>query len=141
MIAVAIIPLFAVIFAVYAVLWGFVASLLTAVFGVLLSLILMELLLYGFHKIPFTCSYLPGKANLPVMRVIYWLAFAFYAYSMASLERWMFHEPVAWIAAVGAEVLILNRIVFYRNRSFANGFFFQDEEDPLLAVQSLNLNA
>ncbi len=141
MVAVAIVPLFALTFTIYAFLWGFLASLLTVLFGVLLSLILMEVLLYSYRKVPFTCSYLPGKANLPVMSAIYGLAFAFYAYSMASLERWMFHEPIAWIAAVGAEVLILNRIIALRNRSFARGFSFQYEDDPLPAVQSLNLSA
>ena len=30
----------------------------------LLAAILIELCLYNFHKIPFTCSYLPGKANI-----------------------------------------------------------------------------
>ncbi len=33
----------------------------------LLGAILLEASLYGFHKIPFTCSYLPGKANVYVL--------------------------------------------------------------------------
>jgi hypothetical protein len=36
----------------------------------LLGAILAEASLYGFHKIPFTCSYLPGKANVYVLFVI-----------------------------------------------------------------------
>jgi hypothetical protein len=36
----------------------------------LLGMILAELCLRGAHKIPFTCSYLPGKSNL---HVTFWL--------------------------------------------------------------------
>ena len=38
-----------------------------ALFGV----ILVERSLYGFRKIPFACSYLPGKANLKVKLSLY----------------------------------------------------------------------
>src|SRR5689334_3851919 len=47
-----------------------------------------KLLLFTFRKIPFTCSYLTGKANITGLWFIYWLGFATYAYSMASLESW-----------------------------------------------------
>jgi hypothetical protein len=32
----------------------------------LAGLILVNVCLYGFKKIPFTCSYLPGKTHLPI---------------------------------------------------------------------------
>jgi hypothetical protein len=34
------------------------------------GMILMDVSLYGFHKIPFTCSYLPGKSNLAMAFLI-----------------------------------------------------------------------
>jgi hypothetical protein len=37
----------------------------------LLGLMLADLRLYGFRKIPFTCSYLPGKANVHVISGAY----------------------------------------------------------------------
>ena len=42
----------------------------------LVGTILVEICLHNFHKIPFTCSYLPGKSN------IYYL---FFAYAMLSI--------------------------------------------------------
>lgn len=33
----------------------------------LLGVILSELCLHGFRKVPFTCSYLPGKTNVPIL--------------------------------------------------------------------------
>jgi hypothetical protein len=140
MIAVAVVPLFALALIAYALLWGIVAALLTVIFGVLLSLILTELLLYSFRKVPFTCSHIPGKANLPLLGGLYWLVFAVYAYSMASLEKWMFHEPVAWIVVVGAEAVILNRMMVHRRRSLTHGTGLQYEDNPWPAVQTLDLN-
>jgi energy-coupling factor transporter ATP-binding protein EcfA2 len=43
--------------------------------------ILVEVCLHNFHKIPFTCSYLPGKAN------VYYLFFAYALLSVALLDR------------------------------------------------------
>jgi hypothetical protein len=47
----------------------------------LLGTILVEACLYNFHKIPFACSYLPGKAN------IYYLFFAYAMLSVYLLDR------------------------------------------------------
>ena len=47
----------------------------------LLGTILVEVCLYGFHKIPFTCSYLPGKAN------VYYLFIAYAMLSVTFLDR------------------------------------------------------
>jgi hypothetical protein len=43
----------------------------------LIALILAELCLYGFHKIPFTCSYLPGKSqvHLAILGAVFLLHF------------------------------------------------------------------
>jgi hypothetical protein len=141
MIALAIIPLFALVLVVYSVLWGLVVSLLMSLFGILLALILVEILLYSYHKIPFTCSHLPGKLNLPLTGALYWLVFAFYAYSMASLEVWMFHAPVAWIVVLAIEIIVLNRIMVGRKRSLADGPGVEYEDKPVPAVQTLDLNA
>jgi len=141
MIAVAIVPPFVVSFAVYAKLWGPIASLLSVLFGVFLCLILTELLLYSSRKIPFTCSKVPGKTNLSLIGAIGCLVFAFCAYAMALLEKWLFQEPIGWMVAMGAELVILNRIMVYRNRSFTDGFGVQYEDKPLPTVQTLDLNA
>ena len=141
MIAVAIVPPFVLSFTVYAKLWGPISSLLTVLFGVFLSLILMELLLYSPRKIPFTCSHYPGKTSLSLIGTLGCLVFASCAYAMALIEKWLFQEPIVWIVALGAEIIILIYIVTIRNRSFANGLGVQYEDKPLPVVQTLGLNA
>jgi hypothetical protein len=141
LIAVAIAPPFVVSFVIYAKLWGPISSMLTVLFGMLLCLILTELLLYSSRKIPFTCSHFPGKTNLSLIGAIGCLAFALCAYAMALLEKRLFQEPRVWIVAVAVELVVLNRIMVYRNRSFTNGLGVQYEDKPLPTVQTLGLNA
>ena len=43
-----------------------------AAFLAAFGLLIIELALTGFAKVPFTCSYLPGKANLKIMFGVYW---------------------------------------------------------------------
>ncbi|MEP7351731.1 MAG: hypothetical protein ABI824_00725 [Acidobacteriota bacterium] len=47
----------------------------------LLGTILVEFCLHGFHKLPFTCSYLPGKAN------VYYLFFGYVTLAVPLLNR------------------------------------------------------
>jgi len=82
-----------------------------------------------------------GKFNLPLTGGLYWLVFAVYAYSMASLELWMFHAPVAWIIVLGAEAVILNRLMARRKRALASGPGVEYEDRPEPAVMTLDLNA
>ena len=77
--------LLVLLFPLYAVLWGWLVAFQHLIFGLLLSLILVELLLINFRKVPFTCSYQPGKAYITLLGLFYWFAFTTYAYTMARL--------------------------------------------------------
>ena len=74
----------------------------------LLGWIFVELGLIGFHKIPFTCSYLPGKANI---QLLYWgfvLFISVFALSMAEFElRALQHLSSAlWTVAAFSAVAV-----------------------------------
>ena len=66
------------------------------------SYLLVEVLLVSFEKFPFTCSYLPGKANLKVSWPIYLFAFTTYISAFLTLEYWMLQRPLRflWLLAV-----------------------------------------
>ena len=78
-------PVLAPIFGVEALLWGVPFAATHALVNTLLSWVLVEAALLRFDKIPFTCSYLPGKANLPYSAGLYFAAFATYSTLMASV--------------------------------------------------------
>jgi hypothetical protein len=73
--AVAVMPVLLICFAAYGVLWPGRKGIEHSVALTLLSVILLEFSLYRFRKIPFVCSYLPGKANLKVKLGIYGMLF------------------------------------------------------------------
>ncbi len=136
-----VLPIFASLLPVYIFLWGWAAAFFHTFFDVTLSLLLIELLLLKFHKIPFTCSYLPGKANITALWFVYWLGFATYAYSMASLEAWILQSGLRMGCFYFLCVVEVASAVYYRNRRQDEGFtlVFEDEREPV--VRTLDLSA
>jgi hypothetical protein len=63
----------------------------------LLGTILVEICLHDFHKIPFTCSYLPGKANVYHLFFAYVLLFVPLLDKLAAWERNALQNPI-WLA-------------------------------------------
>jgi hypothetical protein len=65
-------PVVAVAAPVYLAVWPWPRALGHVMFLAAFGLLIIELALTGFAKVPFTCSYLPGKANLKIMFGVYW---------------------------------------------------------------------
>lgn len=131
--------LFLAFLPLFAILWGWPTAFQDLTFGLILSLILVELLLINFRKIPFTCSYQPGKANLTVLGIVYWLAFTIYAYSMATLERWLLQDETRWVAFFILALGALGALVLWRKAELVEGLgiVYEDEANP--EVQTLGL--
>ena len=127
------------LFPIYAILWGWAPAFQQLIFSLMLSLILMELLLMNFRKIPFTCSYQPGKANITVLGVLYWLAFTTYAYTMATLERWLMQDDARWVGFLVLMLVVLGGLVVFRKTRLLgrSGLVYEDEPNP--EVQTLGL--
>jgi hypothetical protein len=64
-------------------------------YGIALSLLLVEIMFFGFRKVPFTCAHFPGKVNLVFLCVIYIFGFSMYSGHMADLETWLATQPAA----------------------------------------------
>jgi hypothetical protein len=140
MILVGIVPICAALLPVHVLLWGWQVAFLHLVFGAMLSLILIELLLFGFHKIPFTCYYLPGKANLTSAGILYFAAFFTYTSTMTGIESWMLGKPDRFIPFLGIASTILARIVFIRRRRVDNDFYMIYEDAPEPEIRTLDIN-
>lgn len=107
----------------------------------MLSLILIELLLANFRKIPFTCSYQSGKANITVRGVFYCFAFTTYAYTMASLELWLLHGDARWVGCLALMLVVLGGIVVWRKTLPLDGAAIVYEDAPNPDVLTLGLGA
>jgi hypothetical protein len=73
--------------------WGWVAALLhTAVF-ILCTIALVELSLFKFRKIPFTCAHPPFKSHSGVIALIYLFGFFVFTTYIAQMEYWALLSP------------------------------------------------
>ncbi len=87
----------------FAVLAPFTASLYHLVSGIALSMLLVEIMLFGFRKVAFTCAYFPGRVNVIGLSVIYIFGFTAYSRTMAAAQDFLAGYP---LVAVFSLVLV-----------------------------------
>ncbi len=101
-----VLPLFALLAPVEFTQFDWRVAAFHLAYGVSLSLLLVEIMFFGFRKVPFTCAHFPGKVNLVFLCVIYIFGFSWYSGRMADLEVWLATQPWAavlfFVAAAGA---------------------------------------
>ena len=138
MIVLGVVPLFTALLPLHVLLWGWQTALLHMLFGFVVSLLLVEVLLVSFDKFPFTCSYLPGKANLKVSWPLYLFTFTSYVSVFLTLEYWMLQRPVRFIWLAALVLLVQAALAVYRRRVGHDvTLVFDEQPEPL--VRTLNL--
>jgi hypothetical protein len=135
-----VLPLPLGLFPYYAALWGVESSLLHLTFVFTLSGILVEILLFKFQKVPFTCSYLPGKANLKLYWFPYVASFSFYTYGMTAIERRMLESPPRFAVFYGVALAVLLYLRLKRGQLPTSQRAVIFEEQPEPAVRTLDLS-
>jgi hypothetical protein len=120
-------PLFAVSALFYLSIWDWQRVLLHTCYGVVLSLIVMELFLRSFAKIPFTCSYLPGGAQRILYWPIYLLGFLVYLLAATKLES-LLMQDIASLCFFYATLAVAYLILLTRNLLAAKGKVCFEEE-------------
>ena len=132
-----IMPVIAISAAVYSLFWPFWRTAGHLGFIAVLGLFLVEVALRRWDKIPFTCTYIPGKANLKVRFPVYLLALWSISQLMALIEAAALQTPA------GYAVLMLTAIGAWRLASYQSANFraalhgIRFEEAPDSAVISL----
>jgi hypothetical protein len=107
---------------------------------VLLGIIVGELSLRGFQKIPFTCSYLPGKSYFH-MAVIAFTGLVFLINKGAALERSALDDPARYLALIAVLALAAAAIRWrtaVRARSAAAMIQFENEAEPVILELGLD---
>jgi hypothetical protein len=123
---------FAIVLPVYAYLWGWRVSLLQTVVVTLWSLLLAEVLLVRFRKIPFTCSYPPFRDSAVVLVLSYILGFFVFVVLTADLVYWALFNPILMISFVVIPLVawyVLSRI--HRGmEEIENELIFEESAPP-----------
>jgi hypothetical protein len=113
MLCAVVIPLLIVLTPCYLMFWSPQVVVLHAAYVITLSLILIELLLARYKKLPFACSYIPGNANLRLLWPAYVAGCIAYSYETTVLERWALQDIRRY-----SVVIVLAALVFVGLRRF-----------------------
>jgi ABC-type transport system involved in multi-copper enzyme maturation permease subunit len=108
--------------------WSHVAEHLAVLAAV--AWILAELCLIGVSKIPFACSYLPGKTNL---QYLFWglvVGFLVVAISLANLEMRLLADPKKLAALVGLLAAIGFGLWAVNTRRARSAVLYYEEREP-----------
>lgn len=124
-----VVPAAVLSFAVYPAIWDTALAIRHAVLVTMVIFIAMQAMMYGLRKIPFTCSYLPGKRNLKVMFLIYGVLFSSIAYGVARVELWAARDPFRFVVAVASGVAALAVIAWLRRGDEWLGFIYDEKPD------------
>jgi len=139
MIAIGIAPLALGTFPVYGFLWGWAYAARHLLLVTLILLLVLEYLMRGFPKIPFTCSFLPGKANLKATIGIYATCFVFFAFLVTTIELALLRAKSGfWIGAAVIALFLLYRA--WRRNAWERklkGFVYEERADWAMAKLDL----
>jgi hypothetical protein len=97
-------------------LWGLRIGSMHAIFTGALGVLLMDVLLAGMRKVPFACTYYPGRARARTLWPFYLAAFTIYAYSLAALELASFANLRLFAASLGVIALLVAVLAYLRQR-------------------------
>jgi len=128
------VPLFALLSPVEVWFRGWRLAFIHLSFALALSLVLLNLLLVWFRKIPFTCSYFPGKTSMAVMFLLYLAGFTAYSWSMADLEARLLDNPaqlLLFYLVIAASLYGLARLE-KRELGVDDTLIYEDEPDPIV---------
>lgn len=104
----------------------------------LMGSILMELSMIGVSKIPFACSYLPGKSNFQFMFWGFLILFTTLAGLFGECEERALREPVQYAWMVGALAAVAVGLwIFNRHRAKSAVLYFEETEPEVITTLGL----
>jgi CubicO group peptidase (beta-lactamase class C family) len=125
---------------VFLSIWPWPAGAVHVLALALLGIALAEIALSGFFKIPFTCSYLPGKARVN-MAVLGYLGLVLPIVTVARIERNLLRDWTGSAILLGVLAGAALTARWWSNSHGAppdHGLRFEDEPDP--AIYALDLH-
>jgi hypothetical protein len=130
----ALLPLFLALFVFYFYLWGWKAALLHCLYGLIASWLLLEILFFKYHKIPFASTYVPGKAKIHLFWLVYVIAFLGYILTFSSLERVLFLRPRSFYFFYAIMGLIFLGLKVYRDYFLTEktAIVYDEEPEPVM---------
>ena len=134
-------PLAMAVLPAYWLLAGPGTAIVHTAYCALLSLLMIEALLGRMDKLPFACSYAPGKVPVVALLCGYWLAFLVYTDFMVMIETYFLRSPIATVICLGLLGGALSVLWARRKRARAENTALVFHEEPEPVVRTLDLTA
>ena len=92
-------PALLIVLPLFSFFFGLPLAVAHAALGFAGAVVLLEVLLFSYEKVPFTCTYVPSE-NLKTFGIPYVMAFLIGASIFAGMERAALQDPMAWLRLV-----------------------------------------
>jgi hypothetical protein len=119
--------------------WGPRIALTHAAVCLLLGAFLAEVATISLNKIPFTCTYWPGKGNVRKWWPAYLFAFTTFSFTTASVEQAAWQRRFTTFLFMACLLASWLAVRFWRQRraSRLEGFVYEEEPDDLVVTIDL----
>ncbi|MDZ4797343.1 MAG: hypothetical protein SGI92_04220 [Bryobacteraceae bacterium] len=87
-------PLVATVTMLFGFAWGWAPALRNAVFVMLCSALLIDIMTSGFRVIPFTCSWMPGRDNMPFALCLWAVGLAVFGHGFGGFGLFAIRDPI-----------------------------------------------
>lgn len=129
-----VLPLFILLFIFYVFFLGWITAAYHCFFGFFITVLVMELFFLRYNKIPFACSYLPGKEKIQLFWIFYLLLFIAYLKITSWIELRLFQAPSNFFIFYSVIIFLLICIRIYQHLFFYRkiSIKYQEEVEPVL---------
>ncbi|MCJ7682295.1 MAG: hypothetical protein MUP70_16330 [Candidatus Aminicenantes bacterium] len=128
------IPLYAVLSLLFLLIWDFGTAVAHLLFCMALSILMMAGIFFRRVKIPFTCSYMPGKEKLQFYWFFYFVGYVLTLAVINSIEVKALESPVRIVLFVVLFMIGAAALYIYQSRTFypKTAIKYEEEEDTTL---------
>lgn len=129
-----ILPLFLAVFVLHAFLWDPGLAFVHAAFGTVVSGLAVAAAFYHYRKVPFACTYVPGKIKLHFTAIPALIGLLLTMMALTAIEKAVLDDPVRDGAAVLAGAAVLGLALRLGNRRFYrdNGLVYEEEPESAM---------
>jgi len=129
-------PLFILVFTFYSFSWGWKIGILHSLYGFVVAVLFMEVLFLKYQKIPFACSYLPGKSKAHFLWMLYLVSFIVYVSLISSLELALLQNPSSFVFFLGFSLFLFLALRVYQKQILYKKMvlIYADEPEPNLVT-------
>ena len=129
-------PFFILVYLFYSFSWGWKIGFLHTLFGFVVAVLFMEVLFLKYQKIPFACSYLPGKTKVHFLWLPYIVSFIAYVSLISSLELALLQNPSFFVFFLGFSLFLFLALRVYQKQVLYKNMvlIYADEPEPNLVT-------